>query len=120
MGGNEMTDIEAYIVRFLLGDHLTEDVYRLVGYTSDPRDYANYKLVIVPSGFFNEEVYGTASTLPRLPLPTIENIPLLFGSPDVIRVGDTLVTRADFIASAFFLISRYEEWMRKDCRNKHG
>lgn len=120
MGANEMTDIEAYIVRFLLGDHLTEDVYRLVGYTSDPRDYANYKLVIVPSGFFNEEVYGTASTLPRLPLPTIENIPLLFGSPDVTRVGDTLVTRADFIASAFFLISRYEEWMRKDCRDKHG
>ena len=65
MGANEMTDIEAYIVRFLLGDHLTEDVYRLVGYTSDPRDYANYKLVIVPSRFFNEKVYGTAPS-PRM------------------------------------------------------
>lgn len=74
MGANEMTDIESYIVRFLLGDHLTEDVFRLVGYTSDPRDFANYKLVIVPSGFFNEEVYGRTSTLPHLPLPTIEKL----------------------------------------------
>lgn len=115
-----MTDIPSYILRFLLGEQVEEDIHRLIGYTADTRQFHRYKIVIIPSGFFEEESYGTVSSLPRLPLQTIEDIPLLFGKPDITRSKDTLITHADLIASAFFLLSRYEEWICKDIRDEHG
>lgn len=115
-----MTDIQSYILRFMLGEHIPEKICKLVGYTTRKSEFGKYKIVIIPSGFFSEETYGTAPTLPRLPLQTVEDIPLLFGSPDIIRSDDTIIIHADLIASAFFLLSRYEEWMKKDLRDKHG
>ena len=76
-------------------------------------------LYIVPSGFFGKE-YGTIASLPTTPLKSIDGVPLLFGSPGVERVGNCLVIRADIIASTYFMVTRYEEVVRRDLRDEHG
>ena len=113
-------DIISYIVRFLIGGNATDDICAQVGYTADPDGYARYKVVIVPSAFFREDVYGQPCSLPSLPLNEIEGVPLLYGMPKVDRKGDTLVVYADIIAGAFFLITRYEEMVRCGVRDMHG
>ena len=115
-----MTEIIQYIIRFMVGERLPDDVSRLVGYTSDANTFAAYKVVIVPSDFFDEEVYGTDRTKPSLPLKTVEGIPFLFGTSDTERVGDTIVVHADLVASAYFLLSRYEEMLHRGLRDEHG
>lgn len=115
-----MEDVIRYIVRFMTGEHLSDDVSRFVGYTSEEASFANYKVVIIPSGFFDRENYGTEKTKPSIPLNQIEGVPFLFGTPDVERAGDTIVVRADLVASAYFLLSRYEEMLRRDVRDEHG
>ena len=115
-----MKDIIHYIIRFLIGEEISDEIVQAVGYTSDRNLYQHYKLVIVPSSFFNESVYGTPASMPKLPLQEIENVPLLFGSNKVEWVGNTWVVHADVIASTFFLITRYEEIIRKDVRDEHG
>lgn len=82
--------------------------------TEDPRLY------IVPSRFFSEDEYGRISSLPTLPLAEIEGVPLLFGKPIVERRGNTLIVQADIIASTYFLVTRYEEWICRDVRDQHG
>ena len=74
---------------------------------------------IIPSGLFSID-YGTPGSLPVLPLPTVENIPLLFGSGSVQRSGEQLIAHADILASAYFLVTRYEAWVRKEVRDEHG
>lgn len=115
-----METVIRYILRFMTGEHLTDDVSRFVGYTADAASFAGYKVVIVPSGFFDEGVYGTSRTKPAIPLSQIEGVPFLFGSPEVERVGETLVVRADLVASAYFLLTRYEEILHRDVRDEHG
>ena len=104
----------------MVGESLRDDVSRLVGYTSDVKLFANYKVVIVPSDFFDEGVYGTIRTKPALPLKTIEGVPFLFGTSEIERVGDTIVVHADLVASAYFLLSRYEEMLHRELRDAHG
>jgi hypothetical protein len=116
----EMNEIIQYILRFMVGEHLPEKVSRLVGYTADRSAFPEYKVVIIPSGFFDEPVYGTARTKPALPLQTIDKVPFLFGTPVSERVGDTIVVHADLVASAYFLLSRYEEALHRDLRDEHG
>jgi hypothetical protein len=74
---------------------------------------------ITPSGFFGTG-YGTEESLPRPPLLCIEDVPLLFGVPAVERRGTSLVVGADIVASAYFLLTRYEEWVRGGVRDEHG
>jgi hypothetical protein len=74
---------------------------------------------IVASGFFGSG-HGTRASLPPLPLGEIDGVPLLFGQPAVERAGDVLVVKADVLASAYFLLTRYEEWVRRDARDEHG
>ena len=109
-----------YIIRFLLGEDISGGVIAAVGYTADRKLYDRYSIVIVPSGFFNNQIYGTAASLPELPLQEIEGTPLLFGSPQIELVGDTLVIHADIIASTYFLITRYEEIIQRNERDEHG
>ncbi len=59
-----MTEIIEYIIGFLLGDTAPPKLAAKVGYTSNPKEYRKYKLVIKPSDFFNEDIYGTADSLP--------------------------------------------------------
>jgi hypothetical protein len=115
-----MDEIVRYLIRFLLGEDVPKERSELVGYTADAGSFARYRVVIVPSGFFGKKIYGTPASLPALPLQTIEGAPLLFGEPVVERAGETLVVRADLIAGAYFLLSRYEETVRRDVRDAHG
>ena len=115
-----MTDTIQYILRFMVGEQLPDDINRLIGYTSDATCYADYKVVIIPSEFFDEGVYGTARTNPVVPVQIIEGIPFLFGTPEIERVGETLVVHADLVASAFFLLSRYDEVIHRAKRDPFG
>ena len=54
------------------------------------------------------------------PLQEVQGIPLLFGSPKEEWIRDTWVVHADIIASTYFLISRYEEMVRRGLRDEHG
>ncbi|HLP05081.1 MAG TPA: polysaccharide deacetylase family protein [Paludibacter sp.] len=115
-----MPEIIKYIIRFLLSEHVPSDTCNQVGYTSDPDEFHKYKLVILPSGFFDEGVYGTAQTLPALPLRIWEETPILFGGTVVDQTGETRLVHADLVASTYFLVSRYEEMVRRDVRDIHG
>jgi hypothetical protein len=96
------------------------DLAPKVGYTADATSFANYGLVIVPSGFFHSDVYGTTASLPALPLAEWEGVPVLYGRPEMEKVGHTLVLHADLVAGAYFLLSRYEEMVRREVRDVHG
>lgn len=109
-----------YIIRFLLGVDRAGAYSSLIGYTSDVRLFHKYKVVIVPSGFFQSSVYGTPESLPQLPLKEIEGVSLLFGTPKEECFEETWVIYADIIASSYFLLSRYEEIQKRDIRDKHG
>lgn len=115
----QLADIVTYIIRFLLKD---ENVHLIgkIGYTSDENEYHKYDVIIKPSGFFDADRYGTAKTLPTLPLQEYNDIPVLFGGTNVERKNGQTITNADFIASAYFLLSRYEEMIRPHVRDQHG
>lgn len=114
-----MRETIEYIIRFLL--HGNDDLLCRVGYTRDTALFSQYDVVILPSPFFDDEVYGTPQSEPSLPLPTIGDTPILFGSSTIEQVGSTKVVHADLVASAYFLISRYEEYLHPDRhRDAHG
>jgi hypothetical protein len=115
-----MNELISYLVRFLLGEHVPPETDSLIAYTSDAAAFRSRKIAIVPSGFFDENVYRTAGSLPALPLRQMDGVPVLFGRPQIERSGDTLVVYADIVASACFLLSRYEEIVRRDVRDVHG
>ncbi|MDR1780133.1 MAG: polysaccharide deacetylase family protein [Tannerella sp.] len=115
-----MDEIIAYITSFLLGKDTPQEIVNQVGYTSDKDAYGAYRVVVVPSDFFDEGIYGEEASLPVLPLENIEGVPLLFGKPIIEQVGETTVVQADIIASTYFLISRYEEIVKYDIRDEHG
>lgn len=115
-----MSEIIDYILRFLLGEEVSPEIISQVGYTSNREEFHKYKLVILPSTFFNAGIYGTTESLPHLPLQIWEEAPILFGEPDIEQIEYTRVLRADLIASTYFLISRYEEMVRASKRDVHG
>ncbi|MDR1938265.1 MAG: polysaccharide deacetylase family protein [Tannerellaceae bacterium] len=115
-----MSETLSYLIRFLLGDDIPADGSSPVGYTGDSSLFHRYALVIIPSGFFDEGVYGTPASLPSLPLKEWEGVPFLFGEDREERIGNTLVIHADLIASAYFLLTRYEEMVRRGVRDAHG
>ena len=115
-----MKAVISYIIKFLIGGEKAGALSRFVGYTSDPNKFSHYRVVIIPSPFFRNEVYGTAESMPKLPLEEIEGVPLLFGSPKVEWQGDIWVVHADIIASAYFLLTRYEEIRKRNIRDIHG
>lgn len=110
-----MPECLPYLVAFLLGDG-NESLVPLVSYG----DNGSAPLVVEPSGFFSEGVYLTEKSLPALPLPELEGVPVLFGTPSVREENGRVFLGADLIASAFFLLSRYEECVRRDVRDQHG
>lgn len=74
---------------------------------------------IIPSGFFGAD-YGKSASLPHLPCKELEGVPILYGQGEVHREGNRLIVYGDIIASAFFLLTRYEEWVRPEIRDEHG
>ncbi|GHV51350.1 polysaccharide deacetylase [Bacteroidia bacterium] len=118
-----MDEIIDYLIRFLVGEAAFDygaEAAPKVGYTSDETLFGNYDLVIIPSGFFSGGVYGTTASLPALPLAEWEGAPVLFGRPEMEKAGQTLVLHADLVASAYFLLARYEEMVRREVRDVHG
>ena len=63
-----------YIIRFLLGEDIPGEIVAAIGYTNNIKHFERYSIVIIPSGFFSSRVYGTASSLPELPLQEIEGL----------------------------------------------
>ena len=113
-----MQKIIDYIIQFLIRD---EHNAHHVGYCNDKTQWSKYKVVIVPSNFFNHNTYGTPQRMPSLPLQEIEGIPLLFGTPQIETLNSTIICHADLIASTYFLISRYEEYINPTSnRDIHG
>lgn len=115
-----MTAVISYILKFLIGGESAGELRSLVGYTADRNLFHHYRVVIIPSSFFKDEVYGTNDSLPQLPLDEIEGVPLLFGSPKTEWYGETWVVHADIIASSYFLLTRYEEIRKRHIRDIHG
>lgn len=115
-----MKAVISYILKFLIGGDKAAGLSGLVGYTSDPRLFSKYRVVIIPSPFFQENVFGTSASMPELPLPEVEGVPLLFGTPQAEYYRGTLIIHADIVASAYFLLTRYEEIRRRDKRDIHG
>ena len=109
--------IRQYLIDFLVGSLWVqsegEDRYQrrfeAIGYTDDPEEMKLYPIVIIPSGFFKLDVYGTEQAMPTLPLSSWRGIPLLFGEPreECSADGSPLIIHADLLASTYFLISRY-------------
>ncbi len=95
-----------YILNFLAGFELPQGT---IGYTANRDEFGQYKLVIVPCGFFDKKKYGRYGSLPSLPLEQVGGTPLLYGKPHALRTEETCVVYADIVASTYFLISRYEE-----------
>ena len=114
-----MQETITYIIEFLL--HGNKHLISEVGYTNDVNQFNRYRVVIIPSNFFDDNVYGTAQSAPQLPLENIEQTPLLFGKPLLRKEGNTLLIEADIIASSYFLLSRYEEMLNQTkLRDEHG
>lgn len=103
-----------YIIRFLVGDDVPSELVETIGYTADPNKFDRYNVVIIPSGFFDGQTYGTPASLPELPLQEVQGIPLLFGSPKEEWVRDTWVVHADIIASTYFSFPDTRRWYGVD------
>lgn len=103
-----------YLISLLARD---EAAAGQVGYTANPAEYARYRLVIKPSGWLSTVAHP--DTAPR-PVPFLfDGVPALFGAPVSRREGTTLVVEADWVASAYYLVTRYEEWQCPR-RDRHG
>lgn len=109
-----------YIIKFLIGTEQTGSLYGKIGYTSDRNLFEKYSVVIIPSGFFDSGIYGTASSIPSFPLEYVDGVPLLFGSNRKEWYDGTLLIYADIIASSYFLMTRYEEIVKRNIRDIHG
>ncbi len=90
-----------------------------MGYTADKSEWGKYKVVIIPSNFFKEGFYGTEKSMPELPLKQVDGVPFLYGEDSVSRTNSQVFVKADIVASAYFLLSRYEELIVKE-RDEHG
>ena len=109
-----------YTLQVLLGEEELVSLRNHIAYC-EPKGQPEgaVRLCIVPSGFFGG-CYGQPSSLPELPLEEIEGVPLLYGSPEIRHESGKLIVYADIIASAYFLLTRYEEMVRRDVRDEHG
>ncbi len=114
-----MTTIE-YVISFLLSG---KDFSPLVWYGKAGFAPDGAKLVIVPSDFFADGIYGTRSTIPKTPFSLLPetDIPFLFGKSKVEHdTSGRIILHADLVASAYFMLSRYEETIKPECRDQHG
>lgn len=121
----DLNPVVSHVLGALLGEAAAAKVARHIVYGSSASSFSTPQVVIVPSDFFEDEVYAAPASLPTLPLTQIDGIPLLFGSSRVEReVGSDgsarLIVHADIVASAFFLLTRYEETVRRQMRDEHG
>ena len=58
-----MQETITYIIEFLL--HGNKHLISEVGYTNDVNQFHRYRVVIIPSHFFDDGVYGTVQSMPQ-------------------------------------------------------
>ncbi len=110
-----MKEIIEYIIKFLLGN---ENI--------DLKDKVSYgysksaSVIIKKSSFFDQDIYLTKKSLPKLPLKNLDGIPILYGEAKIENIDEQTIIYADLIASTYFLITRYEECIKKELRDEHG
>ena len=51
-----------YLIRFLVGEDAPSEIVESIGYTNDSNRFDKYNVVIIPSGFFDEHIYGTPAS----------------------------------------------------------
>ena len=110
-----MEEVINYIVQFLLGKENAHFANQ-VGYA----DNSTASVVIVPSHFFDDNIYMTQGSMPQMPLDEIDGVPLLFGTRQIIRNDRQIIVSADIVASTYFLITRYEECLNNTDRDTYG
>ena len=125
MNAAEQGRVLSHVLAALCGEAAAAEVARHVVYGPGASPRPGPEVVIVPSGFFADGVYGTSASLPPPPLDQIEGTPLLFGSPRVERLAGPggfprLIVHADIVASAYFLLTRFEEVLRREVRDENG
>lgn len=74
-------------------------------------------IIIVASGFFRNNIYGTHSSMPESPLKKWKGIPVLFGDVGEKIINGNRIIYSDLIASAYYLLSRYEEMIYPNIRD---
>lgn len=109
-------EVIAYIIQFLVNSP-EFNCNEMISYG---RKQKKGGLLIWQSEFFDDGIYGNTKSLPNLPLQVIEDVPFLFGEPKVEENEKGMILYADLVASAYFLLSRYEEWIQHDIRDEHG
>jgi hypothetical protein len=108
-----MDKTTAYIIDFLAGFPVSESGFIHYGKIEDAS--STTKLIIIPA-IPDFEI----KKLPETPFKQLDDIPILFGNPKIERQNGKLIIYADIIASSFFLLSRYEEILKLECRDQHG
>lgn len=115
-----MEDCIEYIISLFVED---ASLINLVQYGwSSEEDKPNAVIKIFRSNFFDDGIYGTEKTKPCFPLKTLPNsdIPFLYGDSTISRDEAGIIwVGADIIASAYYMLSRYEELINTK-RDEHG
>ncbi|WP_461255408.1 polysaccharide deacetylase family protein [Treponema sp. R80B11-R83G3] len=108
-----MDKLTAYIIDFLARFPLSESSIIHYGKIEDAS--VNAKIIIIPA-FHNFEI----TSLPETPFKHLNDTPILYGNSKIEKQNGKLTVYADIIASSFFLLSRYEEILKQQCRDHHG
>jgi hypothetical protein len=102
-----------YIINLLAGFPVAQSGIICYGVLENSPSHA--KIVIVPA-VNNFEI----NDVPSVPFKKLDDTPILFGVPKIERNNSKIIVYADIIASSFFLLSRYEEILKPECRDQHG
>ena len=108
-----------YIIEFLLRNE-NKQLCKYVIYGDLPKHPKKNAVYIKPSTFFDKNIYMTVNSLPNKSVSLYNETPILFGNNIVISEKEYSLLEADIIASTFFLITRYEEYINLDNKDEHG
>lgn len=114
---------QKYIISLLLGGEGNSQCESVYYGKLDSVISEKTKVIIVQSDFFDKDIYGTDKSLPRTPFERLPetDTPFLFGNSLLEQdVVGRFVLYADIIASAYFMLSRYEEIIKPECRDQYG
>lgn len=103
-----------YIIAFMIRD---EEAAKKIAYNKNPDGSA--LISIVQSDFFDNGIYMTEKSIPAFPLDVWRTLPILYGNSGERTVNGNLVIQADLVASSFFLMTRYEEYINHDNYDSH-
>ena len=113
MNNPVLKSLTNYITSFLVKEPLSNEDLVFYGYPYDAPNIA--KIIIVPAiPDYN------ISNLPQHPFQYIDKIPILYGTSKIENIESRYIIHADIILSSFFLLSRYEEILKPNCRDKYG